>query len=215
MATSGLYIDGFNLYHGLKSGPKTRRYLWLNLWALGEKILEPGDKLDRVLYFTTIAHFAPGKAKRHQRFIRAVENFGVQTIYGRFEENPRECKAVCRKAYMGWDEKRTDVNLATRVLTDSIGGDIEKVYILTGDSDQIPTIQAIRRLAPKVSVVPVFAPRRHSNDLARAAGRAGIDVGWATFRDCQLPNPVTPRPGVTIRCPEKWLTGEEYADDEE
>ncbi len=39
-----LYVDGFNLYFGLRSR-KLQRYLWLNLHTLGTSLLNPRQQL--------------------------------------------------------------------------------------------------------------------------------------------------------------------------
>ena len=41
------YIDGFNLYYGLKDAD-FERYLWLDLVRLSVNLLKPGQKLIRV-----------------------------------------------------------------------------------------------------------------------------------------------------------------------
>ena len=46
------YIDGFNLYYGLRS-KGWRRYYWLDLRRLVERLLRRGQQLVAVRYFTT------------------------------------------------------------------------------------------------------------------------------------------------------------------
>lgn len=45
------YIDGFNLYFGLKN-KGWRRYYWLDLVALANALLRPGQTLSETHYFT-------------------------------------------------------------------------------------------------------------------------------------------------------------------
>ena len=45
------YVDGFNLYHGLKTR-HGRKYLWLDLQALAVRLLKPSQHLVAVEYFT-------------------------------------------------------------------------------------------------------------------------------------------------------------------
>jgi hypothetical protein len=52
------YIDGFNLYNGLKSKYR-HRYLWLDLEALCTKLLVKDQELRAVKYFT--ARFAANR----------------------------------------------------------------------------------------------------------------------------------------------------------
>ena len=46
-----VYIDGFNLYHGLVAAG-FRKYLWLDLNKLAKEILESDQVLTGVKYFT-------------------------------------------------------------------------------------------------------------------------------------------------------------------
>ena len=70
-----VYVDGFNLYYGLKSR-KWRRYYWLDLRRLAERLLRPGQQLETVHYFTTrVADepHNPGKATRQNSYLEALE----------------------------------------------------------------------------------------------------------------------------------------------
>jgi hypothetical protein len=51
-----VYVDGRNLYYGLKSRG-WRRYYWLDLRRLAENLLRPSQRLTAVRYFT--ARFEP------------------------------------------------------------------------------------------------------------------------------------------------------------
>ncbi len=68
------YIDGFNLYYGLRAAG-WRRYNWLNLRRLAENLLLPGQTLAAVRYFS--ARVRPGpddpdKPARQQAFLDAL-----------------------------------------------------------------------------------------------------------------------------------------------
>jgi hypothetical protein len=49
------YVDGLNLYYGLKAG-YGRRYHWLDLQLLASSLLRPGQQLHAVHYFTARAY---------------------------------------------------------------------------------------------------------------------------------------------------------------
>ena len=57
------YIDGFNLYHGLRS-KGWRKYYWLDLWALAERFLKRGQTLVEVVYCTTLIKDDPPGQQR-------------------------------------------------------------------------------------------------------------------------------------------------------
>ena len=46
-----VYIDGFNLFYGLRS-KGWRRYYWLDIYRLAQNLLLPGQSLAAVKYFT-------------------------------------------------------------------------------------------------------------------------------------------------------------------
>ncbi len=65
------YIDGFNFYHGLRhSGLKDSR--WLDYHALSESMLQPGEQLELVRYFTSRVKNNPKKTARQAVFIDAL-----------------------------------------------------------------------------------------------------------------------------------------------
>jgi len=53
------YIDGYNLYHGLRDSNLKWAY-WLNLQALMKLFLHPPETLVKTKYFTTIVKDPPG-----------------------------------------------------------------------------------------------------------------------------------------------------------
>lgn len=63
-----LYIDGLNLYFGLRS-KSWRRYYWLDVRKLGERLVKPNQTLVGVRYFTVrISGPDRGKQKRLSAF---------------------------------------------------------------------------------------------------------------------------------------------------
>ncbi len=69
------YIDGFNLYFGLRS-KGWRRYYWLDPQRLGANLLKGHQSLVATRYFTArIAANAcdPGKHRRQALFLEAIE----------------------------------------------------------------------------------------------------------------------------------------------
>ena len=68
------YIDGFNLYFGLKS-KGWRRYYWLNPRALVMNLVKPGQRLVSTKYFTariTSPANDPGKQRRQNAILEAI-----------------------------------------------------------------------------------------------------------------------------------------------
>ena len=58
-----VFIDGFNLYHGLKAS-SGRSHLWLDLEGLSRDLLKPTQTLVSVTYFTAMVRDDPDALMR-------------------------------------------------------------------------------------------------------------------------------------------------------
>jgi len=67
------YVDGFNLYYGLKS-QRWQRYLWLDVQALSRKLLKPDQTLVRTKYFTARVSQPPDKGEAPEQLHRSNPN---------------------------------------------------------------------------------------------------------------------------------------------
>jgi len=66
-----VYVDGFNLYFGMKESG-WRRYYWLNVESLATNLLRPNQNLVKVKYFTSRV-FSKNKDQSKQK--EPVSNF--------------------------------------------------------------------------------------------------------------------------------------------
>jgi hypothetical protein len=62
------YIDGFNLYFGLKSS-NFQRYYWLNVQAMAYRLLRSSQRLDCTKYFTARIADPPDKRRRQSLYV--------------------------------------------------------------------------------------------------------------------------------------------------
>jgi uncharacterized LabA/DUF88 family protein len=198
-----VYVDGFNLYHGLKEHSKARAYRWLNLWSFAESILLPGHQLTNVLYFTSLPPWNQQKMARHQVYLDALQSVGVTVIKGRFQRDSRNCFATCKELFDVYVEKLTDVNISTRMLEDAVLDRIDWAYLISGDADQVPTIRALRTIAPQKVVRVIFPPRRHSIELEQVS-QYHLPLGHRALKRHLLPDPITLPNGRTLRKPDTW-----------
>ena len=60
-----VYVDGFNLYYGLKDSG-LRRYYWLDIQKLAENLLKPNQRLVTVRYFTTRISKTPANPEKQK-----------------------------------------------------------------------------------------------------------------------------------------------------
>jgi len=162
MKKISVFIDGFNLYHSLDKNPKYHQYKWLNLHNLAKCFMQKTEELVAVYYFTALAYWNPQKVVRHKAFIKSLQIKGVKPIYGKFKRVERLClNSVCKlprkkKTYKTHEEKRTDVNIAIYMLEKAVAEEYDIALLITGDSDIIPAIESIKRLAPskEIRLVP-------------------------------------------------------------
>ena len=197
------YIDGYNLYHGLlAAGLRSSR--WLDLTKLGTTLLKPGQQLVLTRYFTTWVKGNQAKAHKQLRYVDALKTRGgIEIDYGRFLQKPDTCRR-CGHKWTKKEEKRTDVNIAVRLLEDAYDNGYDTAIVVSGDSDLVSPIKAIHRRFPHREVLVAFPPMRQSNDLRRVADGA-YRISDRHIRECRLPRTVTRPDGITLTAPQGWL----------
>lgn len=166
-----VYVDGFNLYHSIAAlgEPKLK---WLSLSALAASFLRPDDVLVRTCYFTAIQNAFPEKAQRHRRYIDALLATGVTVHLSKFQRTQKHCSFRGSGCHFH-EEKQTDVRISTEILMDAFSGTVDRFVLVTADSDQVPTVQAIRRVRPGAEIVIAAPPGRLgvARDLGQNADR--------------------------------------------
>ncbi len=197
------YIDGYNLYHGLRDA-KLHTSRWLDLRAMCQALLKPSQQLDLVRYFTTRVRNDPAATARQSIFIDALEaRGGIEVDYGHFLSQNITCYG-CGKSWRKGEEKKTDVNIAVRLLTDAYDDLFDKGILVSGDSDLAPPVESVQNRFPGKRIVVAFPPRRHSNELRRVAD-AVFTISHNVIRSSRLPDPVITSSGIVLRAPTGWL----------
>ena len=201
-----VYIDGFNLYYGLKA-KNWQRFYWLDVCKLAKKLLRPYQKLMVVRYFTArIANdpYDPDKKKRQDTYIEALKTLSDLTIhYGYYLPIERIC-LKCGNAWQTYEEKMTDVNIAVELLGDAQDNLFDTALIVSGDSDLVGPMRAVRRRYPNKRVVVAFPPERVSKEMRKSA--AGyFTIGEDKLRNSQLPEQITRQSdGYILKRPPRW-----------
>jgi hypothetical protein len=75
-----VYIDGLNLYYGLRAKGWKWAY-WLNLSALAQTLLPDGYQLARTKYFTSIVPSPQNKHDRQNEFLEALRTLPKLDIF--------------------------------------------------------------------------------------------------------------------------------------
>ena len=130
-----VYVDGFNLYYGLKDSG-LRRYYWLDIQKLAENLLKPNQRLVTVRYFTTRISKTPAnpeKQKRQSTYLDALITLpDTRLYYGHYLAKDKHC-ASCDAVWKTYEEKMTDVNIAVELLVDAQDDKFDTAIIVSGD----------------------------------------------------------------------------------
>jgi uncharacterized LabA/DUF88 family protein len=192
----------FNVYFGLKD-KGWKRYYWLNLKKLAEKILKNDQTLVTVKYFTSRVSSPPNKVKRQGNFIEALETLSnIETYYGKYQSNPFTC-SKCRQVSKIQNEKMTDVNIAVEMLADAHQNKFDTAILISADSDLKATIQKVLELFPEKRVTVAFPPSRFSFELSKIA-TASFTIGRKRISESIFEDEVLKSEGYKLVKPLEW-----------
>jgi len=196
------YVDGFNLYFGLRD-KGWRRFYWLNIQLLVQNLLKFNQKLIMTKYFTARVIGSPEKQKRQSTFIEALETLSdFKIFYGKYQLNPRECPNCGFKDKVP-NEKMTDVNIAVEMLSDAVNDEFDVALLLSADSDLVPPVRAIKNTFTQKRIVVAFPPKRESTELSNIA-HACLRIGRANFARSLFPDKVKKADGFVLQRPSTW-----------
>ena len=200
-----VYVDGLNLYYGLKSR-NWRRYYWLDVRRLAENVVRPGQSLAVVRYFTARVEPQADDPERHIRqdtYLQALATLPDLTIqYGHHLPKIVTCQR-CGATRKTFEEKMTDVNIAMALLRDAMRNSFDTAIVISADSDLTGPINAVLRDYPAKRVVVAFPPNRNSVTLSRNA-TASFTLGRKLVNDSQLPPQVVKPNGYALHKPTRW-----------
>lgn len=198
-----VYVDGFNLYHGLHAS-SARRHLWLDLPGLAAS-LRPRSSLVSVKYFTASVLNEPAAQGRQDTYIAALLAAHpdlVEVTMGRYQQKTRRCRN-CDHPWHLYEEKETDVNIAVNLVADAAAGRADTFMIVSADSDIAPAVRMAQLLNPAAFFVAAFPPKRYSNEL-KTLMPASFQIGRGRVASALLPDTVTSADGSSHRRPDKW-----------
>ena len=139
------YIDGYNLYYGIRVKGWTWAK-WLNVQEMCHRLLRPHQTLVQVRYHTSLVRGPSDRVKRQATFVEALGTLpGVSIHFGHFLDDSVTCRA-CGHVHTRHHEKMTDVNIATNLLVDAFQDCFDVALLVSADSDLIAPIRALRSL---------------------------------------------------------------------
>jgi len=203
-----VYVDGFNFYYGLKTialrDQRWKKFYWLDIVSFFEKMLTYKQELVVVNYFSARPHDIDA-SKRQDLFFSANKlNTKFRLILGKYLKKDIICKN-CGNIIHSFEEKETDVRIATQMINDVYKKSCDITIIVSADSDIIPSVELIREINPEHKIYVYFPPLRHSVSLSNACdSERKLSNFKARFNQSMLSDRVTLLNGTVIDRPNKW-----------
>lgn len=207
-------IDGFNLYHSLvaahKDGAIPASARWLDIRALCSTLLNSryghGSTLEAIHWFSAIrTHLDainPDYTARHRRYIRCLEESGVEVHFGSYKSHRRKCVA-CNAPSFFHEEKETDVAIAIHALDLAQRGACERIVIVSGDTDLAPAVRMANLRHYAVPIVFAFPWKRKNNELEQLA-QGSFKISAKLYPSHQFPDPFIAKDGSQHPKPPSW-----------
>jgi uncharacterized LabA/DUF88 family protein len=214
MNRTSFLIDGFNLYHSVKTasrdlglnGSGTR---WLNINSLCTSFLHlvgNNSQTSEIYYFSALAHHLehkkPDVTARHKTYIRCLEDSGVIVELHRFKKSSTVCKK-CSQVFNRQEEKETDVAIATRMFELLVLDKCDTVVLITGDTDIVPAVKTAQNLFPKKEIIFMMPYKRHNNELANLVAKH-FDISSKNYTKHQFSDPYITKKAKLIIKPLAW-----------
>jgi hypothetical protein len=204
-----VYVDAFNLYYGcLKGSP----YKWLNLVSLC-RLLLPRNQVTCIKYFTARVGARsgdPDQPTRQQLYLRALETLKprVEIHYGHYLSHRVKMPLAFPPTYgprfaevIKTEEKGSDVNLATHLISDAYEYRFEVAALITNDSDLLGPVQLVtQRLRKRVGILN---PQEHPSVVLRQAATFFKKIRTSALRESQFSDELVDAVGV-FRKPDSW-----------
>jgi uncharacterized LabA/DUF88 family protein len=196
------YIDGFNLYYGLRA-KGWKRFYWLNLRQVVLHLLKSDQTLAATKYFTTIVTSPEDQNRRQATYLEALATLpDFQIYYGHYLADTITCRN-CGHTYTTHHEKMTDVNIAIELLSDAFEDRFDVALLISADSDLVGPVQRVRSLFPQKQVVAVFPPARYSNAL-KSVVAGTLHLGRVILAKSMFPDEIVKPNGFVLRRPAEW-----------
>lgn len=198
-----VYVDGFNFYYGLKYNA-WRRYYWLDMVSLFERFMREDQELVKVKYFSAKPNDI-NKSRRQNAFFQANQNNPkFELVLGKYLHKAITCRN-CGYVINTYEEKETDVRIATQIVADAFKKQCDIAIIVSADSDMVPSIELAQESGVQTFVY--FPPNHYSSNLASLCNNRPICLSRyeSRFRQSLFPDSITlSSNGFVLNIPERW-----------
>jgi uncharacterized LabA/DUF88 family protein len=169
---------------------------------LSENIIHDKQEIIEIKYFTSRVSNNPDKQKRQSDYLEALETVNVKIYYGHYQRDKIECH-VCGSVWLSYNEKMTDVNIATQMLIDAYKDKYDAAILISGDSDLVPPIKAIHEIFNNKRIIVAFPPKRNNNSVSLVA-KGSFTIGRKKLAESQFEEEVEKRDGFKLKKPSTW-----------
>ena len=207
-----IYIDGFNLYYRLKDTP----YKWLDIQKLSEFYLNlKQHEITKIKYFTAQVKRKlndSSNVTRQNMYLRVLKTIpNLETIFGQFKK--RQVRGVLvdsedRKQLnknivkiQKWEEKKSDVNIASHLVADAYQNKFECAVLLSNDADLTPPLLHIKHKLKKLVIV--ISPYKKISAQLKKSSHFYKAISPVILKQCQFPEKMKDDKGEFF-CPPKW-----------
>lgn len=196
------YIDGFNLYYGLRQR-RLKQFYWIDPFKLVEALLAPAYDVVGVKYFTARIKGPSDKRQRQTAFLDAVNAVSkAEVVLGKFYCKPAHCNA-CGATWKTHEEKMTDSAIAAHLVADAFTDGFETAVLVGGDTDIVPAVKMVKRHFPGKQIVSWFPPARKNQAVADVCHDEGA-ITSIHLSQALMPDEIEVSAGVKVIRPAKW-----------
>jgi len=207
------YFDGYNYYEGLRK-KGWRKYYWQDFVKFVELFLRSYQDLKEVRFFSAIQKNVK-KAERQNKLFQANKtNPKFSLILGEFFQRTKWRNVECNGRKVGreikfWEEKKSDVALASYIIRDVILNKCDTIFLFSADSDITPALDVVQEITHSIKTIKIivfYPPGNYSYDLSKRANKVfKLENHEYKFQSSQLPYKVTLNDGFVIEKPNKWI----------
>lgn len=159
------YVDGYNLYYSIRDFAETIdiKLVWCDLFKLAEQFIDSKTQAITRIYYCSAPYKKNNQDERiiksrkaqalYCKYHRALYGKKFHSIFGEFKDKSVNQDGGNKSTMKLWEEKRTDVNVALRMLDDAHHNKYDQVLLFSGDSDFIPLIEFIYKYKKKITVI--------------------------------------------------------------
>lgn len=196
-----VYVDGFNLYYGLKS-TGSRSLYWLDVRTfMGNFLAKRGYNSLTINYYTAVPLENTGKIDRHETYCKALASTGVNVVYGRYQGKSITCRN-CGGVIKSYEEKETDVNIALGLVKSAASKSADTVILFSGDSDFAPAVDAA--IAFGVKVLVLFPLNRNQSNRLKRTGAICMSTFENLYKRSQFLDRVYLSGDTYVDRPTRW-----------